>query len=1603
MSKPIRIFIRPFLFAVVALLVGAACLVAEASATDLKALGFVNVLDYGADPTGTSDSTLQIRRAIKAAYAANKPTFFPSGTYLVSDTLEMRTSSGRGYELVGSTRGRVTIRLLDGAPGFQACADYPYSLSDCVLKATVEKTTCSVVSRPSVKPVIDFWRESAVCPGEREFADGANTYSHVLKHIDIVLGNNPGAVGLRESAAEMVLVEDVAINATGGLAGMYEMSASGALLTDIRITGGQHGIYAPKSRGGAALITGLTLRDQLSTPIVFDYYYPLTLVGFDIDMPGSSPVIYTDNRSRSGEHLALVDGVLRACDDTGIPFIDNVDRSIYLKNVYVTGARTLVVNGDGSTLSVPDAAQTYRVGEYSYNGDFATRYGDFGKLVEGINTDDTYLNGLVTSLPDLEVSETAAIPADLQTRHTLSRTFCDIEDPEILNVKDYGVAGNGSDDTTALQAVIDLAEAQGTDTVLLPPRTYRLSDTLELRAHTQLCGTSLNHVAIVPGGWNPSAPTPMIRSADDPASTAAISELSINIPNPNLFALHWRSGRDSVVHRVLPNVNWGVENAPNVRNRFLISDNGGGRWYGLIQGTGGAQPQHPDLRTIKIDGTREPLAFYVFHTQYVKPSGNPMVEVRNSENVNFYGGKHELMKNAINQDRFPPGTLPFVLGIYNSHNIGVYGMEGRSWTDVDDAVIEVQLSSDVTIANVGERSFSEYYYPESEWYQIKEITPGGSNGVLATSFVALYKSASPFLIANLVADTKDVTEGQPVALTWSSAEASACTGTGFDTNGATSGTLVLTPAASTTFTLACSNGAGDTARMSVSVMVKPMPLPTLSLSASAATVTRDDPVKLSWSATDAKTCTGTGFATNGATVGTATVNVAATSTFTVACSNALGRLTEKSIAVTALPMPTVSLAADRAVVTRGQPTTLSWSSTDAVSCFGTGFSTGQATSGTVTITRNLTSTFTVRCGNAGDGDAEQSVTVTVVPLPKASLVADAAKVTVGQPLTLTWSSTDATACTGSGFDTTGATAGSVAVTPAATATFGLSCANAAGDTIQKSVTVTALSLPTVSLAADREAVTQGRPITLTWSSTDAAACSGSGFVTGGKTSGAVNVTRYATTTFAVTCRNAVGGTTERSVTVTVLPLPKVSLAADAAKVTLGQPVTLTWSSTDATVCTGSGFDTAGTTSGSVAVSPAATATFTLACSNAAGGSARKSVTVTPLPLPTVSFAADRELVTQGQPIKLTWSSAEAAACSGSGLVTGGKTSGAVTVTRYATTTFAVTCRNAVGGTTQQSLTVTTVPLPKLSLASDAAKVTLGQPVTLTWSSTDATACTGTGFDTERATAGSVAVSPAANTTFTLVCSNAAGGIAQRSVAVMALPVPTVSLAADRGVVTRGQPITLTWSSTDAAACSASGFATEGATAGAVTVTRYATSTFTVTCRNAVGSASEQSVTVTAVPLPTLTLVAERTTVTPGEPVALNWSSQGSKTCWGAGFATRKATNGTATLTPNATSTFRVTCGNGAGGKTEKSVTVTVVPLPTVTLVAKPSAVSPGQPVTLSWSSQDANACVGIGFATERATRGTASVTRNQTSTFGVRCLNAAGGTTEKSVMVTVLK
>jgi hypothetical protein len=162
----------------------------------------------------------------------------------------------------------------------------------------------------------------------------------------------------------------------------------------------------------------------------------------------------------------------------------------------------------------------------------------------------------------------------------------------------------------------------------------------------------------------------------------------------------------------------------------------------------------------------------------------------------------------------------------------------------------------------------------------------------------------------------------------------------------------------------------------------------------------------------------------------------------------------------------------------------------------------------------------------------------------------------------------------------------------------------------------------------------------------------------------------------------------------------------------------------------------------------------------------------------------------------------------------------------------------------------------------------------------------------------------------------------------ATPAPTVTLSASPTTVGAGGTSTLSWSTTHATSCTASGSwsGSKAVTGSEVTGALNANATYTLSCSGDGGSGqASATVTVTnASPAPTVTLTAAPTIVTSGGSSTLTWSTTNATSCTASGgWSGDKSTSGsqnTGALT--ATTSFTLNC-TGNGGSAQSSVTVTV--------------------------------------------------------------------------------
>lgn len=464
----------------------------------------------------------------------------------------------------------------------------------------------------------------------------------------------------------------------------------------------------------------------------------------------------------------------------------------------------------------------------------------------------------------------------------------------------------------------------------------------------------------------------------------------------------------------------------------------------------------------------------------------------------------------------------------------------------------------------------------------------------------------------------------------------------------------------------------------------------------------------------------------------------------------------------------------------------------------------------------------------------------------------------------------------------------------------------------------------------------------------------------GTTTATVTATPSATTIYTVSGTNAAGCVSTDAVSVTVNPIPTVGAGVDQA-VCIGASVTLS----------GSGASTYtwnnGVTNGA-AFTPAATTTYTVTGTTAAGCINTDQVVVTVNPLPTV-VANDVSVCATGT---VTVSASGANTYSWSpGTSLSATTGSSVTFTAGATTSYTVTGTSTAGCVNTDPVTVTVLANAPINAGPDVAicagastTLTAAGGVTYTWNN-------GLGAGNN------FSASPAVTTTYTVVGTDATGCTGTDAVTVTVNPLPIVNAGADQ-TVCAGTPVTLT--ATGAATYTWSPVITNG-----VAFTPAATTTYTVTGTTASGCIATDAVLVTVNSIPVVNGGADQT-VCAGTQVTLTASGAATYS-W-----SPVITNGVA-FTPAATTTYTVT-GTTLGCTSTDAVLVTVNPLPIVN-AGTDQTVCAGTQVTLTATGSSTYTWSPV------ITNGAAFTPSLGSTTYSVTGTTAAGCTGTDQVIITV--
>ena len=691
----------------------------------LAALGFVDVTaaPFSADPGGTHDSTEALQAAIVFARDHQMVCFFPPGEYKVSNTLTceqyrpMRrdgTRHGtRDYPcvLVGSRRAaaRPRIVLAAGSPGF------------------------SDPDRP--KYVVHFWSAGNGKEMPVDQPQPNISMNQMLVGIDITIGpGNSGAVGIRHRAAQGSGVQDCTIDATHGHCGLEGGAGSGGSHTNVTVQGGRIGIDMRQTQP-APTLTGCTLIGQTQTALIVSSRQALSAVGLKVETETSGPAIVTEKQwSAHHGQLCLIDSQIifhTPGENTAI----EAESSLYLNNVYIHGAETLVRQPDKPPLRT-GAPGWVHVEEYA--GGVAERYparkNDKRTFVYPA---PIFVDGKSIEAPFLaSVKPGRTPPADLQSRHLWNDQFPGWESPGAVNVKDapYGAAGDGvADDADAIQRAIYEHEI-----VLLPAGEYAVSKTLQLRPDTKLLGVHRCFSWLVPldrdGGdfQDPGHPRPVVRTADDAQAETVVAFLGIRSLRKSTaaYCLHWQAGRRSIYRAV--NVDFDYSSPPQGLARSTdpaeakrlynhplvrIDGNGGGRWYNFHQES--SRGHGPDYRHLLIEGTTEPIDMYQCNPEHARSDAN--MEIRGAKHVSIYGVKGEYNR-------------PIIL-VRDSDRIRIFGYGGNAAAVEGGALFVIERTANLVLANlvdsprlpqgVSDTYFSGDGVDPSRWHMVLDRRPNG--------------------------------------------------------------------------------------------------------------------------------------------------------------------------------------------------------------------------------------------------------------------------------------------------------------------------------------------------------------------------------------------------------------------------------------------------------------------------------------------------------------------------------------------------------------------------------------------------------------------------------------------------------------------------------------------------------------------------------------------------------------------------------------------------------------------------------------------------------------------------------------------------------------
>jgi hypothetical protein len=646
------------------------------------------------------------------------------------------------------------------------------------------------------------------------------------------------------------------------------------------------------------------------------------------------------------------------------------------------------------------------------------------------------------------------------------------------------------------------------------------------------------------------------------------------------------------------------------------------------------------------------------------------------------------------------------------------------------------------------------YYTNDTVYVMNPVTNNLSNfiGFVSKYYNCVSPPSSPLAISGNTVSCSTSSQTYSIALVPNTTSYNWLLPAGW-VGTSTTNTILLTPSATGQLSVTAINNCGASLPSILNVSVNTTP----SLSVN----TTSNPICRGTSTTLSAIGASTYSWSNGSTTSSIVVTPTITTTYTVTGTNGTC-IDSKSIIITVNPLPSVLVLATTNTLCSGQSTTLT--------CGG-GVTTYTWSSGLqnlpLAVTPSITTTYSVTGTDANGCEKTTVKIITVNPTPTVSIL----------------SSNTNTICEGD--NTTLTASGAITYewqddnsinpvrneTPTSSITYSVIGKSSAGCADTSNITVNVNALPTVLISASQNTICVGEASTLTTSGAQTYTWSNS------SVGNSISASPIASTLYSVLGEDINGCQNSAAVTITVNPLPNVTITAandsicDLESISLlaNGASTYTWLN-DGTI-------------GSInLVSPGATTIYTVMASSSQGCSASTFFTLTVNSLPNVTASAfpsntvcsNQQITLQGGgALSFVWSNNEGDSdpfYSPPGVFT-----------------HTVTGTDLYGCTNTAQITVTVLAIPSLEInSSNGNPICAGQSTTLT-----ASGATSYDWADLSSTNPVRVVTPSSTTTYSLSGTDSNGCSSQMTFNVFVTPLPIANIISSDSLLCIGESATLT--------------------------------------------------------------------------------------------------------------------------------------------------------------------------------------------------------------------